>query len=91
MNVIVTNLIEAILNHFQSGNPVIDGKEFKAIISQLSLDKAGSFFEISRLLLRYTSGSNKGPKDLFRVLSSLTNNLSILVVEPGFKGPLPKI
>ena len=84
-------LIDAILNHFRSGAPVIDSKEFNKIICQLGLDKAGSFFEISRLLLCYTSGGNKTSKDFFRVIFSSTNNLSILVVEPGFKGPLPSI
>lgn len=86
-----TLLIAAILNHFKMKGPIIDSAQLTEIISGVGIDKNCSFFEVSRLLLRYTSSSKPEKSKPLRMHISSFDENSVLVIDPQFKGEIPLI
>ncbi|MDC3249097.1 hypothetical protein OAU08_02570 [Porticoccaceae bacterium] len=75
--------VKGILGRFKVGIHTLDTMQLREIMVEIGLDKRATFFECSRLLLRYTSQINSNRTGLMNVKISPDSQDQVVVTAPG--------
>jgi hypothetical protein len=74
--------VKAILGRFKVGIHTLDTMQLKEIMAEIGLDERATFFECSRLLLRYTSQINSNRTGLMNVKIAPDSQDQVVVTAP---------